>query len=400
MSFQFRFGRPQKIAALILLFFFAETLFVIGREHLTDADYRYALCGREMWEGTAPVTGYFTTCGNMQGDGSLAYRAAALPVSIYVAVLRVEDWAAAKRPGHSDEANPVTGSLYDLRHQIVGIRYLVRVPFALAAVMLGGSLWWVTRRLFGNIGGVLALGLYTVSPPVLHFATSPNNEILAAWGLFAVIYTAIGIGHAMYGPPRKWKPRILLYTVALGLTACAHLLAAGFGLIASALFLLYVVTRRRTVVFPLLLVSSFGAAIIVLASYNFHIGLFLYAFTAGAARFIPSIDPAMQWFQQPQILAALAAAAISLVLYITTRRSRYFGNTAPLLTTLALLPIQTTQVNTLPTLWAYPFLLTFIAGVFADATETSQRKMYIAIVITTLVAQVVLCGVYLAGGFA
>ena len=396
MSFRFHFGRPQKIAALILLFFFAETLFLIGRTPLTDTDYRYALCGREMWERTPPVTGYFTTCGNMQGDGSLAYRAAALPLSIYVAALRVEDWAASKSSSH--EANPVSGSVYDLRHQISGIRYLLRVPFALAAVLLGAGLWWVTRRLFGNTGGALALGLYAVSPPVLHFATTPSNEILAAWGLYAVIYIAIGIGHAMYGPPRKWKPRIILYTVALGFTACAHLIAAAFGLIASAIFLFYVAQKRRTVIFPLLLASSLGAAIIVLASYNFRLGLFLYIFTAGAGRFIPAIEPATQWFMQPQVMAATAAAAIALLLYITTRRSRYFGNTAPLLVTLALLPIQTTQVTTLPTLWAYPFLLTFTAGVFADATETTQRKMYLAIVITTLAAQLILCGTWMLTG--
>jgi len=395
MSFHLRFGRPQQIAALILLFFFAEAMFVIGSKPLTETDYRYALCGREMWERAAPVTGYFTTCGNMQGDGTLAYRAAALPITLYVAGLRAQDWVAAKRSGQAYEPNPVNGSIYDLRHQIVGTRFLIRVPFALAAVFLGAGLWWVTRRLFGNLGGALALGLYAVSPPVLHFATTPNNEILAAWGLYAVIYTAMGIAHAMYGPPSKWKPRILLYTVALGMTACAHLLAAGFGLLASAAFLLYIAQKRRTLVLPLLMVSTFGAALLVLASYNFHLGLFLYIFTAGAGRFIPTIDPAIQWFQQPQVIAATAATAIALVLYFSARRSRYFGNTAPLLVTLALLPIQTTQISTLPTLWAYPFLLTFIAGVFADATETKERKMYLAIVLTTLAAQFVLCGTWL-----
>jgi hypothetical protein len=395
MSFQFRFGRPQQIAALILLFFFGEALLVIARTPLSDADYRYALCGREMWENTPPVTGYFTTCGNMQGDGTLAYRAAGLPISTYVAALRVEDWVSAKRHGQTVDTNPISGSIYDLRHQISGIRYLIRVPFALAAVLLGAGLWWVTRRLFGNIGGAFALSLYALSPPVLHFATSPNNEILAAWGLYALVYTAIGIGHAMYGPPRKWKPRIVLYTLALGLTACAHILAAIVGLIASAIFLVYVAQRRRTVIFPLLLAASFGACIIILASYNLHLGLFLYIFSAGAARFIPAYEPALQWFRQPQIMAATAAAAIALLLYVTTRRSRYFGNTAPLLATLVLLPLQTTQIATLPTLWAYPFLLTFTAGVFADAIETNQRKMYLAIILTTLLAQLVLCGTWI-----
>jgi hypothetical protein len=395
MSFHFHFGRPQKIAALILLFFLAEAVYIIGRAPLIESDYRYALCGREMWEKPVPAAGYFTTCGNMQGDGSLAYRAAGLPLSIYVTGLRVEDWIQSKRGGTAYAPNPVGGSVYDLRHQIVGTRYLLRMPFALAAALLGAGLWWVSRRLFGNIGGVLALGLYCVSPAVLRAATTPNNEILAAWGLYAVIYTAIGIGHAMHGPARKWRPRIVLFTVALGLTACAHILAAVFGLIASAVFLLYVAERRRSAVLPLLLVSSFGALMLVLASYTFRVGIFMYIFTAGAGRFTLSLAAAMQFFRDPMQMASVAAVGIALLLYIAVRRSRYFGNTVPLLVTLALLPIESTQVRSAPVLWAYPFLLTFTAGVFADASETQHRKLFIAVITTTLLAQAALCAIYL-----
>ncbi len=397
MNLRFHFGRPQKIAALLLLFFFAEALFLIGRAPLSESDYRYALCGREMWEKPAPAYGYFTTCGNMQGDGSLAYRAAGLPLSMYVTGLRVGEWWQARHDGPTFASNPVGGSVYDLRHQLVGTRYLLRVPFALAAVLLGAGLWWVTRRLFGNTGGALALGLYCVSPVVLRAATTPNNEILAAWGLYAVIYTAIGIAHAMYGPARKWRPRIVLFTVALGLTACAHVLAAVFGLVASALFLLYVAERRRTAVLPIVLIAGFGALLIVFASYTFRLGIFLYVFTAGAGRFTLSQIPGMEFLRSPLQLAVVAAAAVALLLYAAIRRSRYFGNTAPLLVTLALLPVETTQVRSSPVLWAYPFLLTFTAGVFADAVETQHRKLFLAVIITTLLAQAALCATYLLG---
>ncbi len=395
MTLRFHFGRPQKIAALILLFFFAETLFLIGRAPLTESDYRYALCGREMWEKPVPAAGYFTTCGNMQGDGSLAYRAAGLPLSIYVTALRVEDWMDARRAGAAHEPNPVGGSVYDLRHQIVGTRYLLRVPFALAAVLLGSGLWWVSRRLFGNLAGALALGLYCVSPVVLRAATTPNNEILAAWGLFAVIYTAIGIAHAMYGPARKWRPRITLFTIALGFTACAHPLAAVFGWVASGILMLYVAERRRTAVLPLLLVSAFGALFLVFASYTFRLGIFMYIFTAGAGRFTLSFAPVLELLRDPVQVAVTAAAGVALVLYFAMRRSRYFGNTAPFLVTLALLPVESTQVHTAPVLWAYPFLLTFLAGVFADATETQHRKLFLALVVTTVLAQTALCATYL-----
>ncbi|MGI4854161.1 MAG: hypothetical protein ACRYF4_08980 [Janthinobacterium lividum] len=395
MSFHFHFGRPQKIAALILLLFFAEALFLIGRAPLTDSDYRYALCGREMWEKPAPLAGYFTTCGNMQGDGSLAYRAAGLPLSIYTTGLRIGNWIDAKRTGQTDTLNPVDGSVYDLRHQIVGTRYLLRLPFALAAVLLGAGLWWVSRRLFGNVPGAFALGLYCVSPPILRAATTPNNEILAAWGLFAVIYTAIGIAHAMYGPPRKWRPRIALFTVALGFTACAHVVAAVLGLVLSAAFMLYVAERRRTVVLPLLLVSSFGALLILFASYTFRLGIFTYVFTAGAGRFTLSGTDAWDFFSNPTQLAFGGLCAVALVLYVLMRRSRYFGNTTPLLISLILLPIVTTQVQSRPALWAVPFLLTFVAGVFADAIETKQRKLYLAVMATGWLGQALLCATWI-----
>ena len=391
MSFRFHFGLPQRIAALVLLLFFAESLFVVGRAPLTDTDYRYARCGREMWEKPAPAAGYFTTCGNMQGDGTLAYRAAGLPLSVYITALRLQDWAQKKADAKNYIPNPVNGSVYDLRHQITGTRYLIRLPFTFAALLLGAGIWWVSRRLFGNTGGFFALMLYTLSPQVLRYATSPNNEVLAALGLYAVLYTAIGIGHAMYGPRRKWRPRIALFTVALGLTACAHILAAVVGLVAAALFMFYVADRRRTAVLPIVILSGAGALFILLASYTFRISLFLYAFTGGAGRITVSYDPFLNLFRDPAQLAVTAAVVIACVLYIVTPRSRYFGNTAPLLVTLALLPLLGTQVVTLPALWAYPFLLTFTAGVFADAAETAYRKLFLAAMGTTLLAQAVLC---------
>ena len=68
------------------------------------------------------------------------------------------------------------------------------------------------------------------------------------------------------------------------------------------------------------------------------------------------------------------AAAAAVLLYIALRRSRYFGNTAPLLCTLLLVMLVTTGVRSTPWLWALPFLLTFIAGVFADAYDSPAAR--------------------------
>jgi hypothetical protein len=85
------------------------------------------------------------------------------------------------------------------------------------------------------------------------------------------------------------------------------------------------------------------------------------------------------------------ATAVALVVYVTSRPSRYFGNTTPLLMTLALFPLYTTQVVSAPWVWALPFLFTFVGGVFADALETRQRRMFLGLSGAVLVTQAMLC---------
>ena len=72
---RFRFNLPQRIAALMLLAFLGQGLWLTSRQTLSDRDYEYARCGRETWENPSPVAGYFTSCGNIH-DGILAYRLA------------------------------------------------------------------------------------------------------------------------------------------------------------------------------------------------------------------------------------------------------------------------------------------------------------------------------------
>ena len=87
----------------------------------------------------------------------------------------------------------------------------------------------------------------------------------------------------------------------------------------------------------------------------------------------------------------LTGAAVSLIVWAGMRRSRYFGNTAPLLVFLAIVFLTTTQVFSAPWLWALPFLLTFIGGVFADALETRQRRLFLGLTAALLAAQAAAC---------
>ncbi len=94
-------------------------------------------------------------------------------------------------------------STWELRHQLTHVLLLERLPFLLAGCMLGGGLWWVTRRLYGNLGGYTALALYCFSPAVLKACVTPNPEVLAALGVYGGVYTCIGVAHAMQGPRRN-----------------------------------------------------------------------------------------------------------------------------------------------------------------------------------------------------
>ena len=69
-------------------------------------------------------------------------------------------------------------STWELRHQMTHILLLLRLPFLFAGVLLGGCIWWVTRRLYGNLGGYTALALYCFSPPCSKHVSLPIPRCL------------------------------------------------------------------------------------------------------------------------------------------------------------------------------------------------------------------------------
>jgi hypothetical protein len=385
----FKLGLPQRLAALLLVLFLAQCAWVIAHQQLSTDDYRYARCGREMWERPSPLAGYFTSCGNLNGDGTFAYRVAGLPLTAQRLVLLATD-KLRKPENRLYTSGTLNGSTWEARHEIIAVTYLMHLPFVFFALWLGAGLWWVARRLFGNEGGFFALGLYCFCPTVIRYSVTPNNDILAMWGLYGLVYTAIGVAHAMQGPRRKWKPRILLLTLALGLTAAAHLLPAFIGFIAAVIFMMYLAERRRSYVMQIMIFSALGALFVVFASYAFRASSFSYIFTGGSGRFWFSLEPAKAFFTDLTNFSITGALAIAALLWIVLPRSRYFGNTAPLLMALAILPIITTQIVAVPVLWAAPFLFTFAGGVFADVLETKQRKLFLALTALILITQAAL----------
>jgi hypothetical protein len=391
---RFRFNLPQRIAAGLLTLFLIQGLWLTSRQTLTDRDYQYARCGRETWEKPSPLSGYFTTCGNIH-DGILGYRLAGLPLTLNLLAERGLDLF--RKP--EDRIVQAGGALstWELRHQLTHILLLLRLPFLMAGCVLGGGLWWVTRRLYGNLGGYTALSLYCFSPAMLKACVTPNAEVLAALGVYAGVYTCIGVAHAMQGPRRKWRPRIVLLTIVFGIAAASHIVALPVVALLGVGAMLWVAEGRRSQVLPVVLLASTGALVLVVACYGFSPDAFSYVFRSSAGFLGLSLDPARRLFSSLGNAGITVAVAAALVLYVGMRKSRYFGNTAPLLCALVMIVLVMTGAPGSPWLWALPFLLTFVGGVFADAYEEPRGRLAMAAAGSILLLQAVFCVLSLPG---
>ncbi len=391
---RFHFNLPQRIAAGLLAVFFLQGLWVTSQQTLTNRDYQYARCGRETWETPSPLSGYYTTCGNIR-DGILAYRMAGLPLTLNVLAERGLDLF--RKP--SDRMMPANGhiSMWELRHEMAHVLLLLRLPFLLAGCVLGGCLWWVTRRLYGNLGGYTALSLYCFSPAVLRACLSPNTEVLAALGVFGGVYTCIGVAHAMQGPRRKWRPRIVLLTVILGIAAASHIAALPVTALLGLVLMLWVAEGRRSQTLPLVLFACIGALVLLFACYGFSPDAFSYIFRSAAGFMWVSVEPASRFFSSFQNAGITVATGAAVLLYLGGRRSRYFGNTAPLFCAVVLFLLVLADVPGSPWIWAQPFLLAFVAGVFADAYESPRSRMALVAAGTIVVLQAALCLASLPG---
>ena len=162
-----------------------------------------------MWERPSRLDGSFTSCGNIR-DGVLAYRLAGLPLTLNLLAEQGLDHFRKPEDRVAQTAGPDSGptasepSTWELRHQLRYTLLLLRLPFLAAGLLLGGGLWWVTRRLYGNLGGYTALALYCFSPAVLKACVAPTPEVLAALGVYGGVYTSIGVAHAMQGRSWDW----------------------------------------------------------------------------------------------------------------------------------------------------------------------------------------------------
>ncbi len=368
---EFSIGRPQLIAGAMLLAFLAQCLWVAGNRRLSDLEYEYIASGHRPLLGqefrvTSPFTGLVA---------SLPMRATSIVRS--VAPARLSAALAVPRP------------------------WLLRLPFVVFGFWLGAAIWWVARRLFGDEGGYCALALYCFSPAMVMISTNIGPEIILAWSSFGLIYTAIGVAHTVYSPPRKWAPRIVLLGLSIGFSIAVSLWAATLVLLALAFILYLTPGRRRSALMVFVGASVLGLGILgAVAWITGSAGagsraLLTPQFSMEVAR---NVGFPLNKDTDSYVLVALFIAALTA--YGSWKRARYFGNTAPLLTSLttvflfALLP---PAARLWPETLGLSFLFLFIAGVAADLLETRWRRWFLWIFFAAAAIRIVESCLRLAG---
>ncbi len=277
---------------------------------------------------------------------------------------------------------------------------LAVTPYLFFGVMLGASLWYVARRLYGNAGGYIALALYCFSPAIIVNTTGTQSlgEIGGVWGAFGSIFTAVAVAHTLYAPREvvlwNWR-RILLLGLSLALAA-GNQFSLGVLAVVILPIMLWVAPVRSRAVVAIWTTALAVALVLLFAAYFFEPTLFVQGMLH--ARWITFHPIALGMpAAYRSALQAIGGGSpplklvlpVTLIAYIGWKRSRYFGNAAPLLIALLFL-ILALGAPDFPGqgfhLTVLVFLFVFVSGVFADLLETQGRAFVMAGLCGMLVA--------------
>jgi len=383
-------GSPQFIAAAILLVYLLQCAWLIREQTLHGAlpDSDHALCiydGLAQWKGGA-IAG--------TPEALRAEAATGVPSAGREGHLRVRDGFDEDRSPlyYLAAAAPVLVQPSAIAPDSALGQIWEAAPYLFFGVMLGGSLWYVARRLYGNVGGYIALVLYCFSPGIILSSAGAQNlgEMGGVWGAFGTIFTAIAVAHTLYAPREVilWNGRrILLLGLSLAIAAGNQFSLAILALVVLPI-MLWVAPVRLGAVISIWAAAIAVGLILLLACYAFQPSLFWQAmlharwidvharaFTmrAGYAETLRTIarsSPALS-----------LAAPVALVAYFAWKRTRYFGNTAPL-TIAALMFVLAVASPDFPGqgfhLALLLFLFVFVAGIFADLIETRRGLLVTA----------------------
>jgi hypothetical protein len=375
-----RVGKPQWIAGVLLLVFLAQCAWLITRNlRAGEMDLRewYRLdTGLRLWHRTplatvaaqptfdpGPPPRIRDNDGFDPDHSALWYLVASAPLLIW--------------PGHFDSAS------------LLYWGWLARLPHLAFGLLLGASLWYVARRLYGNEGGFIALILYCFSPGMIRAASLwyAEPEMGAAWGAFGTLFTGIAVAHTLYAPREvvlwNWR-RMVLLGISLALAIGSQFSLFVIAPVALA-FMLYLAPTRPGAAAVIWTTACVIALLLLFTAHFFRplalweglrhatwLGLTAQAFTMPAAyrELLAGLDQG-----SPALVLALP---VTLAAYLAWPRARYFGNTAPLLVALLclVLGLGTPHYQGLGfQLVALPFIFVFVAGISADLLETKHRPI-------------------------
>jgi hypothetical protein len=396
-----RFGGPQAIAALLLLAFLLQCAWLISRTLRTNGGTNIGELeriheGLQQWRGRG-IAG--TIDSEFRRQVSLEfpkdeYDRDRSPLWYLIASAPLVAWSGTLGP-----------------ETVHSWGWLARAPYIVFGLLLGASLWYVARRLFGNVGGYIALALYCFSPAMIITTSAGlfvDPEMGAVWASFGAVFTAIAVAHTLYAPREvvlwNWR-RILLLSLSLVLAVGSQsslviLLPLTLG------FMLWVAPTRRGSAIVIWIASVALAVVQLCAAYAFHLGIMWQSLRH--AEWLRMSSPALtnaNVYKQTLMIIAKSSPAlmialpVALVTYVVWRRARYFGNTAPLLVAglFVVLGMASPHFPGAFFLVAVTFLFTFVAGVAADLLETPYRLLVGAGLVGLLAASAIWNVLQLAG---
>ena len=280
-------------------------------------------------------------------------------------------------------------------------RWLIRIPFLLSGLFLGASLWYVARRLYGNTGGFLALLMFAFNPAMIAQMSFAEPEILAAWGAFGAIFTAIAVAHTLYAPREvvlwNWR-RILLLGFCIFLMVGAQFSTVWLLLLALG-FMLWAVPHRRIAALAIWVAACIVGKFFLWATYLFRAGdMYRSMISAHWLPFSPAAITsslvyrvAANFFASRNTLAPTILFLMALLVYVAWKRARFFGNTAPLLVMLLLVMLGIVMPGQGLALFfvSLPFLMVFAAGVLTDLLESDRITIALGVIMGVLLLQAV-----------
>lgn len=355
-----RYGMPQVWAGLLLLAFLGQCAWLMQRMPLTPMEQSYIQAGQAQLS-----------------SGLVAADSVRSPLSALTAALLVPR---------------------DRFQRFFGVSWRARLPFLFAGLLLGASLWYVARRLYGNAGGYIALALYAFAPAMVMRASSAQPVMLAMWGAFGAVFTAIAVSHTLYAPREvvlwNWK-RIGLLGVALAL-AIGSQFALAWILPVVLAFMLWIVPERRGAALAIFVSSCVVALALLWMFYAFRPGvMFAGLANLGDLReFMPQLFARSLTYQLLGRFFLRQAAptlllVVALIAFAAWKRTRYFGTMAPLIMFVVLIALGIC----LPHEGGYnlfviamPFAYVFAAGVFADLLETRYSGIVFSVLLGILIA--------------